>query len=62
MIHSKLIWLLEDAYHIYEEMWSSLIGEELVYYRDTRNHHDPFAVATYKGMTVVRHVHSLLLS
>ena len=22
----------------------------------TQNHHDPFAVATYKGMTVVGHV------
>ena len=34
----------------------------LVCSRDTRNRHDPFAVATYKGTTVVRHVPSLLLS
>ena len=38
-------------YHIYEEVWSSVIGEVLVSHRDTRNRHDPLAVATCKGMT-----------
>ena len=42
-------------FHIYEEVWSSVIGEVLVC-RDTQNRHDPFAVATCKGMTVVGHV------
>ena len=44
------------GYHIYEEVWSSVIGEVLVCQRDMRNHHDPFAVTTYKGTTVVGHV------
>ena len=49
-------------YHFYEEVWSSVIGEVLVYRCETRNCHDPFAVATYKGTMVVGHVPSLLLS
>ena len=44
------------GYHVYEEVWSSVIGEVLVCRRDTRNRHDPFAVATCKGTTVVGHV------
>ena len=39
---------------VYQEVWSSLIGEvlvsRLVCHRDTRNHHDPLAVATCKGV------------
>ena len=63
-IHSQLNWLLEDTYtyHIYEEVWLNVIGKVLVCCRDTRNHHDPFAIATYKGTTVVGHVPTLLLS
>ena len=34
------------GFHIYEEVWSSVIGEVLVC-RDILNHHDFFAVATY---------------
>ena len=37
-------------------VWSSVIGKVLVCRHDTRNHHDPFAVATCKGTTVVGHV------
>ena len=33
-----------------------VIGEVLVYHRDTRNRHDPFAVATCKGTTVLEYV------
>ena len=40
------------GYHIYEEVWSSVIGEVLVCRCNTRNCHDPFAVATCKGTTV----------
>ena len=35
------------------------IGEVLVCHRDTRNRHDPFGVATCKGMTVIGHVRVL---
>ena len=41
----------EVDYHIYEEVWSSVIGEVLVCHCDTQNHHDPLAVATCKGTT-----------
>ena len=34
------------GYHIYEEVWSSIIGEVLACCQDTRGHHDPFAIAT----------------
>ena len=44
------------GYHIYEEVWSNVIGVVLVCHRDTQNHHDPFAVATCKGTTVVGHI------
>ena len=43
------------GYYIYKEVWSSVI-EVLVCCCDTRNYHDPFAVATCKGTTVVGHV------
>ena len=33
-----------------------VIGEVLVCHHDTQNHHDPFAVATCTGTTVVEHV------
>ena len=62
-IHSQLNRLLEledtYTYHIYEEVWSSVI-EVLVCRRDTRNRHDPFAVATFKSTTVVGHVPSFV--
>ena len=48
--------LVIRGYHIYEEVWSSIIGEVLVCHRDTRNCHDPFAIATCKGTTIVEHV------
>ena len=51
--------VISRGYHIYEEVWSSVysrIGEVLICRCDTRNHHDPFAVATCKSMTVVGRV------
>ena len=35
------------GYHIYEEVWPGVIGEVLVCHRDTRNRHDPFAIAIH---------------
>ena len=48
--------LVSRGYHIYKKVGSSVIGEVLVCRRDTRNHHNPFAIATCKGTTVVGHV------
>ena len=50
----------EVDYHIYEEVWSSVIGEVLVCHRDTRNRHDPLAFATRKGTTNSGRTHSHL--
>ena len=43
------------GYHIYEEMWSSVI-EVLVCRCNTQSRHDPFAIAICKGTTVVRQI------
>ena len=43
-------------YHIYKEVWSSVIGAVLVYHHDTQNCHNPFAVDICKGTTVVGHM------
>ena len=47
--------LIIRGYHIYEEMWSSVI-EVLVCHCNTQNCHDPFAIAACKGTTVVRQI------
>ena len=44
------------GYHVYKDVWSSFIGEMLYCQRDVHNHHDPFMVVVYKGMTVVGHM------
>ena len=50
-VDSFTVELVIRGYHVYEEVWSSVIGEVLVCRRDTRNRHDPFAVATCKDTT-----------
>ena len=37
------------GYHVYEEVWSSVIGEVLVCRRDTRNRHDPLLLLCVKA-------------
>ena len=46
-VDSFIVKLVIRRFHIYEEVWSSVIGEVLVCRRDTQNCHDPLAVATY---------------
>ena len=44
------------GYHIYKDTWSSFKGEVLYCCCDVQYHHNPFAVAVYKGTTVVGHI------
>ena len=44
------------GYYIYKDVWSSFIGEVLYYCCDVHNHHDLFAVAVCKEITVVGHM------
>ena len=44
------------GYHVYRDIWSAIIDEELACKREPFNTSDPFAVAVVKGETMVRHV------
>ena len=44
------------GYHEYQNVWTSFIGEILSCEREVRNHEDPYAVATKRTSSVVRHV------
>ena len=45
------------GYHIYQEQWSSYVGESLSFTREANNTEDPYTVAVVKGNdTIVGHV------
>ena len=44
------------GYHVYKEVWTSTLGEELTCRRECDNFHDRFAVAIIKGSDIVGHV------
>ena len=44
------------GYHIYQELWEAVIGEELQCQRERDNPTDIYAVAVRKGQTVVGHL------
>ena len=44
------------GYHVYKEVWTSMLGEELTCRREYDNFHDRFAVAVIKGNDIVGHV------
>ena len=44
------------GYHIYQELWEAVIGEELQCQRERDNPADIYAVAVRKGRTVVGHL------
>ena len=44
------------GYHVYNETWEAVIGEQLTCERDTTNHHDRFAVAVMKLDAIVGHL------
>ena len=41
------------GYHIYKDIWDTLIGEELSCEREGANYADPFAVAVIKDDNIV---------
>jgi hypothetical protein len=44
------------GHHVYKEVWSPRVGEELAVHCESGNNHDPFAVAVWKDDTIVGHV------
>ena len=44
------------GYHVYREIWTAAVGEELSCVRETGNYRDPFAVAVVKSGVTVGHV------
>jgi len=44
------------GYHIYKDVWSAVIDEELLCKREDGNRFDPFAVAVCNGDIVIGHV------
>ena len=44
------------GYHIYQELWEAVIGEELQCQRERDNPADIYAVAVRKGRTIVGHL------
>ena len=55
-VDSFIVESIIRGYHIYKEVWSSVIGSEKCWFVAVTHKitmHDPFAVATCKGTTVV---------
>ena len=48
--------ILCKGYHIYQELWEAVIGDELQCQRERDNPADNYAVAVRKGRTVVGHL------
>ena len=44
------------GYHVYKDIWSAVVGEELPCKRERTNTADPFAVAVVKEETTVGHI------
>ena len=41
------------GYHVYKDIWATVVGEELPCQREDGNRADPFAVAVVRGEAVV---------
>ena len=60
-VHSKIMTTFSvesviRGHHIYKDIWTPNIGEELICQRELGNLRDPFAVSLLKGTTIVSHV------
>ena len=44
------------GYHVYKDLWTAVVGEELQCGRESENFRDPFAVAVKKNSDTVGHV------
>ena len=43
-------------YHIYQDIWTAVIGEVLICRKEEDNRHDRYVVAVYKSPEVVEHM------
>ena len=43
-----------QGYHVYKEIWTPSIGEELIFAREPAKPRDPFAVAVVKSNQAVK--------
>ena len=44
------------GHHIYKDIWSPYVSEELAFVVEENNIHDPYAVAVKKGEQIVGHL------
>ena len=44
------------GYHIYQEVWTAAVGEELICERETHNSHDRYAVAVKRTGVIIGHL------
>ena len=44
------------GYHVYKDIWATVVGEEFPCQREDGNRADPFAVAVVRGEAIVGHV------
>ena len=44
------------GHHVYKDVWTPVVGEELMYQCELGNPRDPFTVSVLKGSTIVGHV------
>ena len=56
MTSSFSISLVVRGYHVYQDVWSTRVGEQLTCDREPGNHHDTFAVAIKKDNVTLGHV------
>ena len=43
-------------YHVYKDIWATVVGEEFPHQHEDGNRADPFAVAVVRGEAIVGHV------
>ena len=51
-----LVEAMVRGYHVYKDVWTTVVGEELPSQREDGNRDDPFAVAVVRGEAIVGHV------
>ena len=44
------------GYHVYKDIWATVVGEELPCQRKDGNRVDPFTVAVVRGEAIVGHI------
>ena len=44
------------GYHVYKDIWATVVGEELPCQHEEGNRADPFVVAVVRGEAIVGHV------